>query len=164
MAEWKIDPKLGRYNTMTAFERGLSVLGTGYSWGGGDVGGFDCSGFVGWCFFGPGRHFSSSNAGEFLTKHHFKGPLTFSSSSRQKGDVLWFPPVIGSGDAAHPDKAGHVGWYTADEGDRHGSSVVGTGPVLQSTGSRGVGFWGDSSWTQMARPEEGWGVYIESIT
>lgn len=142
--DWKIDKQLGRYNTTTAFERGLSVLGTHYAWGGSTPAGFDCSGFVSWCFFGK-RVFVSDSAPSVLPNHNFTCQK-FSYKKRKKGDIIYFPH--------NGNKPGHTAWYVADEGKDRG------GPIFEQSGT--VHFSNrECAWTGMAHPKEGWGVCID---
>ena len=146
----------GRFSANEAVERGVSQIGVKYSWGGDSPSGFDCSGFVSWCYWG-GRKITSAMGDNDL--NHYKFQHYSYSKGPEKGDILYFPPVIGTGDALHPNKPGHVGIFTGDECKHFGYPKG--GPVLQSTGIKGVGFWEHSSWTDIQRPKQGYGVYID---
>lgn len=147
MANYPTEPNGpgGRFSANQAVERGASQLGLPYIWGGVAPGrGFDCSGFVSWCYFGK-RLFTSANADSELAKHAFHP----GSSSYEKGDVVFFK-----------NDPGHVGIFTGDEAKRYG----GGGPVLQSQGGRGVCFGGHCGWTHVMRPDEGFGIYIDHFS
>lgn len=147
---FKMHSDLGdRYNATEAVIRGAAQCGLPYQWGGCANPSFDCSGFASWCYFGR-RVFTSAMGDHQLDKFHFQHH-NYSAKKVKKGDIVYY----------HGDP-GHVGIYTGDEWKHfYPSGSHGKGPVLQS--SAGVGFQGHSVWTEIQRPQEGYGVYIDWV-
>ena len=146
---FKEHPELGyRFTANEAFERGVRQLGLEYQWGGAGTPNFDCSGFVSWCYFGR-RLFTSGMADDALHAYQFTHKKY---SSPEKGDICYY--------AGNP---GHVAMYTGDEGGKRGYPPP--NEFLQSGGCGGdVNFGCSGPWTDIQRPNEGFGIYIQSVT
>ena len=134
-----------RYSASAAIERGKAMLNRGipYVWGGKTPTGFDCSGFVCYCYGIPGMGTAS-----FVSSLPNYGFLNATGTKMQEGDIVFW--IKGEGGQT----AGHTGIYLED------------GTVMQS--EWGIGPHIGSCYALFAnhifRPPEGGGIYIESFS
>ena len=132
--------KYGRYSASAAIKRGQAMLNQGipYVWGGKTPAGFDCSGFVCYCYGIPGM-----GTGQFTSSLPNYGFQDVTGTKMQEGDIVFWLKDEGG------QTAGHTGIYL-----RNGS-------VIQSEWGIGphIGSCYGSFFNHIFRPPEGAGFY-----
>lgn len=132
--------KYNRYSASAAIKRGKAMLNSGipYVWGGKTPSGFDCSGFVCYCYgISAGGTANFQNA---LPGYGFKNAT---GTKMQEGDIVFWV----KGEGGH--EYGHTGIYLK------------TGQVMQSEGGIGphIGSCYGAFANHIFRPPEGAGFY-----